>query len=82
MIPTDLKPSAQRVLQYMIDYGSITGQQAINDLGMTELRSRISEITRAGFPIKKEWQNTRNKFGERISFVRYSLEVDDGTVES
>lgn len=25
MIPTDLKPSAQRVLQYMIDYGSITG---------------------------------------------------------
>ena len=82
MIPTDLKPSAQRVLQDMIDYGSITGQQAINDLGMTELRSRISEITRAGFPIKKEWQNTRNKFGERISFVRYSLEVDDGTVES
>lgn len=78
MIPTDLKPSAQRVLQYMIDYGSITGQQAINDLGMTELRSRISEISRAGFPIKKEWQNTRNKFGERISFVRYSLEVDDG----
>jgi len=82
MIPTDLKPSAQRVLQYMIDYGSITGQQAINDLGMTELRSRISEITRAGFPIRKEWQNTRNKFGERISFVRYSLEVDDGTAES
>ena len=82
MIPTDLKPSAQRVLQYMIDYGSITGQQAISDLGMTELRSRISEISRAGFPIKKEWQNTRNKFGERISFVRYSLEDDDGTVES
>ena len=82
MIPTDLKPSAQRVLQYMIDYGSITGQQAINDLGMTELRSRISEITRAGFPIRKEWQNTRNKFGERISFVRYSLEDNDGTAES
>lgn len=78
MIPTDLKPSAQRVLQYMIDYGSITGQQAINDLGMTELRSRISEISRAGFPIRKEWQNSKNKFGESVSFVRYSLEVDDG----
>lgn len=73
MIPTDLKPSAQRVLQYMIDFGSITGQQAINDLGMTELRSRISEITRAGFPIRKEWQNSKNKFGETVSFVRYSL---------
>ena len=79
MIPTDLKPSAQRVLQYMMDFGSITGQQAINDLGMTELRSRISELSRAGFPIKKEWQNAKNKFGETVSFVRYSLEADDGT---
>ena len=76
MMPTDLKPSAQRVLAYMSEHGSITGQQAINDLGMTELRSRISEIMRAGFPIKKEWQNSKNKFGETVSFVRYSLEVD------
>ena len=79
MLPTDLKPSAQRVLAYMSEHGSITGQQAINDLGMTELRSRISEIMRAGFPIKKEWQNSKNKFGETVSFVRYSLnqEGDD-----
>ena len=76
MLPTDLKQSAQRVLAYMSEHGSITGQQAINDLGMTELRSRISEIMRAGFPIKKEWQNSKNKFGETVSFVRYSLEVD------
>ena len=76
MLPTDLKPSAQRVLAYMSEHGSITGQQAINDLVMTELRSRISEIMRAGFPIRKEWQNSKNKFGETVSFVRYSLEVD------
>ena len=76
MLPTDLKPSAQRVLAYMSEHGSITGQQAITDLGMTELRSRISEISRAGFPIRKEWQNSKNKFGETVSFVRYSLEVD------
>ncbi len=84
MIPTDLKPSAQRVLAYMINNGSITGHQAITDLGMTELRSRISEITRAGFPVKKEWQNSKIKFGERISFVRYSLitEEDDGQIDS
>lgn len=46
---------------------------------MTELRSRISEIVRAGFPIRKEWQNSKNKFGETVSFVRYSLirEGDD-----
>lgn len=76
MMPTDLKPSAQRVLAYMTEHGSITGQQAIAELGMTELRSRISELSRAGFQIRKEWQNSKNKFGETVSFVRYSLEVD------
>jgi len=75
MMATDLKPSAQRVLAYIINHGSITGQQAISELGTTELRSRISEITRAGFPIKREWQTYKNKFGETTRFVRYSLEA-------
>lgn len=81
MMPTDLKPSAQRVLQYMMDYGSITGHQAITDLGMTEVRSRISELMRAGFSISKEWETSKNKFGESVTFVRYSLITegeDDG----
>lgn len=73
MMATDLKPSAQRILEYIIENGSITTTQAQNELGTTELRSRISEIIRAGFPIRKEWQNSRNKFGERVTFVRYSL---------
>ena len=73
MMATDLKPSAQKVLAYMINNGSITGQQAIAELHMTELRSRISEIQRAGFPVKKEWESFKNKFGETVRFVRYSL---------
>lgn len=73
MMPTDIKPSAAKVLQYMQDFGSITGHQAITDLGMTELRSRISELMRAGFPIRKEWETSKNKFGESVTFVRYSL---------
>lgn len=73
MMATDLKPSAQRILEYIMENGSITTTQAQNELGTTELRSRISEIIRAGFPIRKEWQNSKNKFGERVTFVRYSL---------
>lgn len=77
MMATDLKPSAQRVLAYLINCGSITTKQAADELGMTELRSRISEITRAGFPIRKEWETAKNKFGETVSFVRYSLITED-----
>lgn len=74
MMATDLKPSAKRVLAYMTEHGSITTQQAARELGMTELRSRISEIRRAGFAIRKEWETARNKFGESVSFCRYSIE--------
>lgn len=74
MMATDLKPSAQRVLDFMTEHGSITTQQAARELGMTELRSRISEIRRAGFAIRKEWETAKNKFGEAVSFCRYSLE--------
>lgn len=80
MMATDLKPSAQRVLAYMEENGSITTQQAARELGMTELRSRISEIRRAGFAIRKEWETAKNKFGESVSFCRYSLEAGDEDV--
>ena len=77
MMATDLKPSAQRVLAFLMEHGSITTQQASRELGMTELRSRISEIVRAGFPIRKEWENSKNKFGEKVVFIRYSLAKGD-----
>lgn len=74
MMPTDLKPSAQRILQYMINFGSITGHQAITDLGTTELRSRISEIRRAGYAVSSDYEDGKNRFGEPVRYKRYRLE--------
>lgn len=66
-----LKPSAQSVLAYMIDYGSITVRQAVDDLGTTELRSRISEIKRAGYAVSSDYEVGKNKFGDPARFKRY-----------
>lgn len=69
-----LKPSAQSVLAYMIDFGSITVRQAVDDLGTTELRSRISEIRRAGYAVSSDYEDGKNRFGEPVRYKRYRLE--------
>ncbi|MBO7669056.1 MAG: hypothetical protein J6S60_00570 [Oscillospiraceae bacterium] len=70
-----LKPAALNVLRYIINHGSITGQDAIAHLHQTELRSRISELRRAGFPIVSEYESGKNDFGGTVRYKRYRLEA-------
>jgi len=69
-----LKPTAEKVLAYMINHGSITGTEAILRLHMTELRSRISELKNAGFPIEYKWEPHKNEDGTSGRHKRYFLE--------
>ena len=69
-----LKPSAQRVLAYIINHGSITGQEAINNLHTTELRSRISELKKAGYSIVDNYEPHKNEDGSTGRHKRYRLE--------
>ena len=70
-----LKPAALNVLGYMINHGSITGQDAIRDLHMTELRSRISELKKAGYPIAAVYETGKTADGEKVRYKRYRLEA-------
>lgn len=60
------RPSqVERVLKYLKDFGSITQLQALNDLGIMRLASRISEIKRkCGIDIVSEWTKVKNRYGE------------------
>lgn len=64
----------ERVLNYMKDFGDITPFQAFTDLGCTKLATRISELIQDGVKIKKEWMNSKNRYGEKVRFMKYSLE--------
>lgn len=64
---------AQRVLQYMEDFGSITQLEALNDLGVMRLASRISDLKKLGYPIKSEIVSVKNRYGEHCNIKRYSL---------
>lgn len=72
------KPTqADRVLDYMQKFGSITTLDAFKDLGVTRLSARIWEIRHdRGYTIKSESESTKNRFGENVSYFRYSIVKD------
>lgn len=63
----------QRILRYMTDVGSITAMDALREFGCMRLGARIWDLRRAGYPIMKTMECSRNKHGERVSYARYSL---------
>jgi hypothetical protein len=64
---------AQRVLEYIKTFGSITQLEALKDLGVMRLASRISELKKNEYPIKSEIEVVQNRFGENCYIKRYSL---------
>ena len=67
---------AQRVLDYMDTFGSITQLEALQDLGVMRLASRISDLKKKGYPIKGDVVEVKNRYGESCRIKRYRLVVD------
>lgn len=70
----------ERILDYINEFGSITSMEAFADLGITKLVTRVLEIDALGIPIHKEWETGKNRYGESIRYMRYSLEDNNGGI--
>lgn len=66
---------AERIVQYMEEFGSITQFEALRDLGVMRLASRISDLKKLGYPIKSETVAVKNRYDEDCYIKRYSLAV-------
>lgn len=62
-----------RVLEYMTEFGSISQLEALRDLGVMRLASRISDLRRMGYPIEARTEKVKNRYGENAVIKRYSL---------
>ena len=74
---------AQRILQYLEEYGSITPLQAMRDLGCYRLASRIFELKEANHPIERKFVTVWNRYGEETQIASYSIaqpKTDDDAV--
>lgn len=64
----------QRIINYIREFGSITSWEAYSDLGITQFATRVKELKEEGYEFKTEWESKKNRYGEPVSFKRYSLE--------
>lgn len=64
----------QMVINYIDDFGSITQLQALADLGIMRLASRISDLKEDGFKIVKTMEKTKNRYGKNVRYARYRKE--------
>lgn len=69
-----------RLLMYLAEHPEgITQMEALNNIGIFRLASRISEIKGYGFNVSKEMETVQNRYGEKVRVARYRL-VDDANV--
>ena len=60
-----------RVLSYIRTYGSITQFEAMRDLGIMRLASRVSDLKREGYNIVGDMVAVKNRWGEVCHVKRY-----------
>lgn len=65
----------QRILDYIAEFGSITQLEALRDLGVMRLASRISDLKRQGYNITSSIDVVKNRYGEKCRVKRYRLGV-------
>lgn len=74
MAKVDHKPTQnERIIDYINKFGSITQIQALADLGVMRLASRISDLKSLGYPVESEMITVENRYGEECKVKRYTL---------
>lgn len=63
------------IMDYLDAHGSITPMQAFSDLGITKLSTRVSELIRRGYKVRKIPTEGKNRYGENVRFMRYEKAV-------
>lgn len=67
---------SERIIDYMYKHGGITQFDALNELGVMRLASRISELRRNGYEIGSKMVKVKNRYGETCRVKRYTLKGD------
>lgn len=62
-----------KILAYIRENGSITPLDALREFGCMRLASRISDLKRLGYTIKSTMETSKNKYGEPVSYARYTI---------
>jgi hypothetical protein len=67
------RTQTQRIIDYIAEFGSKTQLEALRDLGIMRLASRITDLKRQGYQVISATETVNNRFGEKCHIKRYSL---------
>lgn len=75
MAKVEHKPTQnERIIAYINRFGSITQLEALRDLGVMRLASRMSDLKSRGYPVVSKREMVLNRYGEKSPIARYSFE--------
>ena len=67
----------ERLLAYLEEHKTITAMEALNQLGIFRLASRIFNLKRQGYAISSKLVPVMNRYGESCHISEYKLEGRD-----
>lgn len=74
-----METQEMKVYEYMKCKGSITRLQAMMDLGIANLPSRINHLRNEGVKIVTDMVEGKNRLGEKCKYAKYRLEKEGST---
>ena len=63
----------QMVIKYINDFGSISPLEALSDLGIMRLASRVTDLKTDGVKIVQSMEKSKNRYGKTVHYARYRL---------
>lgn len=63
----------QQVLDYIERHGSITSREAMIELGVMRLASRVNDLRASGHKIITVMESNPNRYGVMTRYARYKL---------
>ena len=61
------------ILNALSDGGTITNTEAVENLGIARLASRVHDLRKRGYNIGSTWEIGRNRRGDTCRYRRYYL---------
>ena len=66
-----------KILQYIEEKGSITPLDALREFGCMRLASRMCDIKKMGYPVRRTMEVSKNRYGEPVRFAKYTIIRED-----